>query len=400
MPTPPYASLRCSVNGGAKQSGAITAAIGDTVDLSAASYDGWARGRYEIRVPPGMALPSGWSDAGGDVYYYETTGGAAPQFSITVWGKIMPRLIVNNGASNNPTTIPPAQLTDKATAITVPSPSGLKDIGDQEEDQFAANWAVDQRANLRTLETALAQVSSGYSDEVTTTDATVTDIVTIPIPDERIVAIGARWLCVDQTSGDILFRESYFHYKRQSGGAPSLVGSVADLHYSRDDATHEATIAVDGNNIVLRGKGDATNDCAWTVKAWPVFEELSPPNATLHTSDGSGSTQTTDATETTVVTVPTATDKLYRFVVRWLGVESATGDMLMRDATFVYKNVGGTLSQVGTDNDILDYKAAGATAWAAAHEDDGGTNVLFRVTGEAAHTIDWICRVEYDTEDL
>jgi hypothetical protein len=149
MPTP-NATLLASVNGGAPATGGITAAAGDTVQFSFLNTAGWRNScRLELSFPDGFALPAGWSSetVGGHTVYYVLGNTTPPAITLGPWGKYMPRLIVNGGVA-----------TDESTAISVPSPGGLLDLGHREAGQFggsAEGWAADQRANLRTIASGL-----------------------------------------------------------------------------------------------------------------------------------------------------------------------------------------------------------------------------------------------------
>ena len=151
MPATPYAKLFVSLNSGALQDEGITAAVSDTVDLSAESTVGWpASGagapKWEIYgFPPSFTVPAGWStDGTTGAYYY--TGVTPPQFTLTHWGKYMLRLLVQGGGGDK---------TDESTAISVPDASGLIDLGKYETTQFNDGWDDDQRANLRVIATGI-----------------------------------------------------------------------------------------------------------------------------------------------------------------------------------------------------------------------------------------------------
>jgi hypothetical protein len=149
MPTP-NATLLVSVNGGAPATGGITAAAGDTVQFTFQNTTGWRNNcRLELSFPTGFSLPAGWSSetVGGHTVYYVLGNTTPPPITLGPWGKYMPKLIVNGGVA-----------TDESTAISVPSPGGLLDLGHREAGQFggsAEKWAKDQRANLRVIEAGL-----------------------------------------------------------------------------------------------------------------------------------------------------------------------------------------------------------------------------------------------------
>jgi hypothetical protein len=104
--TSPSATLLISINGGSTTTGGITGTLLDTVDMSAQSTIGWAvtgvsAPRWEIYgYPPSFSVPSGYSTDGvTGAYYY--VGLTPPQFTMTVWGKYMLRLIVNGGGGSH-----------------------------------------------------------------------------------------------------------------------------------------------------------------------------------------------------------------------------------------------------------------------------------------------------------
>lgn len=175
MPTTPYAKLLAAVNGGAPTAGGITAALGDTIELSGESTVGWTQQRFEISdYPSGFSCPSGWSTDSSSGAYFYATDPYPPSFTVPVWGKYLLRLIVNNGLNgageSDPSLSDPSPTSNgvstgpnTGTAISVASPSGLLDLGFDEGLQFSAlkAWTADHKTNLRTLEAAIAPVATG-----------------------------------------------------------------------------------------------------------------------------------------------------------------------------------------------------------------------------------------------
>ena len=109
-----------------------------------------------------------------------------------------------------------------------------------------------------------------------------------------------------------------------------------------------------------------------------------------------GTLTTSNNTATTIQTVTTATGKSYLIETRVVGRRisgtgtGANGDTngYIRYAT--YKNVGGTLTQVGnqseyTDEDIAAHNVTFTTS---------GTSVLIQVTGSTNNTVDWVATTE------
>lgn len=177
MPQPPYALLRASIASGAPSTGGIVAAAGATCQLSA--DPGGLPGAFMLRwelvdVPAGFACPAGWSTDSVGVYF--STAQLPPVFTLpdgAHWGKVMPRLTLNNGVSENPEILPIEQLSDTATAISILSPAGLKDLGFNEEEQFSATklWTKDHKDNLRVIDTFIIAGGGGSGLVVSGTPA-------------------------------------------------------------------------------------------------------------------------------------------------------------------------------------------------------------------------------------
>ncbi len=125
-----------------------------------------------------------------------------------------------------------------------------------------------------------------------------------------------------------------------------------------------------------------------TTYGWgPLINSILNGGATLLTA------QTTNATVTTVHTIPIAADSVVSFGVRWYGKQLAVSTFAMREATFVYRRVGSAgPTQWGSDVDQFALLKDDA-GWGALDHAASSNNVILRVTGKAATTINW--RVAY-----
>jgi hypothetical protein len=95
---------------------------------------------------------------------------------------------------------------------------------------------------------------------------------------------------------------------------------------------------------------------------------------------------TTDDTETTVLTIPLPDESVSSFGVRFVGEDQTTGEIFMREMTFVIKRQGGgSATQVGLDSLMFDEVP---TDWDAFH-DESGSSVLLKVVGDAANDVKW-----------
>lgn len=163
MPTPPYAKILIRVNGGAWQSGGISAAPGDVIDQKGESVVGWKAGcRFELYPPPGVSgisTPAGWTwDSNKGCFYYlpsNTLGLSPPAVTIPAtgpgsFGTWMPVLTVNGGWS--------APLLDTSSAISVASGTGMVLLGYLEERQYSGfyAWVARLNANLAIMDAAIA----------------------------------------------------------------------------------------------------------------------------------------------------------------------------------------------------------------------------------------------------
>lgn len=158
MALPENITLQVSLNGGAPQTGGITADLGDTVALSLQNPAGVAKARYEIyEYPDGFECPDGWTEASNGVYFALTkNGAAAPEFDLPsdadLWGKFMLSVEANDrrrgGAVAN-------DLFDDRTAIRILSINGFDDVAFREGQQFDSKrqWAGSLKKALRLLNT-------------------------------------------------------------------------------------------------------------------------------------------------------------------------------------------------------------------------------------------------------
>lgn len=115
---------------------------------------------------------------------------------------------------------------------------------------------------------------------------------------------------------------------------------------------------------------------------------------TVGTSDSDKlvqSVQTTDATQTTLPTSRAVTSNTVQsFVTRVTAIEGATGDVWSYEFRGAVKNLAGTTTLVDTVWSQEIAEDVGATLWSVSIEANDTTDVLdIKVTGEAAHTIEW-----------
>ena len=106
-----------------------------------------------------------------------------------------------------------------------------------------------------------------------------------------------------------------------------------------------------------------------------------------------GLVTTTDATATTIFTFATKTDAAYIFTAEIVG-RSTGGAVGAYKRTFYAKNIGAALT-LGAAQD--DFTFEDTAAWAVSFA-TSGTDILFKVTGAAATTIDWALRFRAESQ--
>lgn len=96
---------------------------------------------------------------------------------------------------------------------------------------------------------------------------------------------------------------------------------------------------------------------------------------------------TTDATKTTLVTIPTASDTEILLEINVSGIKSDGAKTIGTKLLASYKNDGGTLTRVGSfDTRVMDEVTD--TDHIVATE-ASGTNILITVIGKTGETIKW-----------
>lgn len=164
-----------------------------------------------------------------------------------------------------------------------------------------------------------------------------------------------------------------------------------------ENTTIQATSA---GSLYLAEQTDASADIAGYGQLWV---DLATPNILNFTDDtgqdiqispNRATVQTTDATQTEIISIPIASGTMSGFEIHLSGHESATGDSVFERVFGAIRNQGGTTALVGST--VVDRTAdTGAAAWTITVAADDGTDALtVDVTGEASHTIDWKVSVE------
>lgn len=289
MPTPPYAKVLVSRNGGAATGGAITCVAGDSIQLVPESTVSITQWRWEIfSYPEGFTAPAGWSTAADGTIYYEAVTPPAFVLSSTYWGKYLFKLHVQGGATSAN-----AFLSDKTAGLDLRSPNGLEDTAWLEGSLYATTkrWVRSLQRTYRTIDSlftnAVAQgidwsrgtAGSGKGlernlfDVFTTTNATPLDALSYTLPTSSKVKCVLLVHAVDTAAGEdgrtFWKGDSWRRIGAAAPTRPGGLGASVDLGTDAADAgaaTWACDFNVTGNIVSVRVTGEAGKTVRWAVR--------------------------------------------------------------------------------------------------------------------------------------
>lgn len=269
MPTTPYAKVRAQINGGSFVSGGITVAPNDVITLTGEDTAFWTNALWRIYgFPVGFPTPSGWTlhPSG---YLYSTSFAPATitmPNGYSLWGKFGIELVVNDGAKNG---VANDDMRDRATMLSLQSVAGLRDICDEEENQFTG-WSEEFRALLRTLEAAV-----GHSTKsVQTTDATATLLASYPMTvNSRQYVLRAQVSAVGDfaLANSALFDIVVVYTRSNAGVLTQRLATVTALY--RTNASYNVTATLNGSALEIKAVGVAATNLRWhlTDERWKAL---------------------------------------------------------------------------------------------------------------------------------
>ena len=109
------------------------------------------------------------------------------------------------------------------------------------------------------------------SGSVTTTDATVTTILSIEVPTSTTTGLDITVLA-RRTGGSAGAAEDGAHYKRHAtyknvAGTATIIGAVSSPHTAESQAGWDVTFVPSGNRVEVRVTGALNNTVAWEAHA-------------------------------------------------------------------------------------------------------------------------------------
>ncbi len=100
---------------------------------------------------------------------------------------------------------------------------------------------------------------------LTTTDGTITTVITYPVKDDSVVGIEA-WMLGRRT--DVDGRAFYIRKAnvfREAAGSATFLGQVDTTLTRESSGGYNATMTVSGNNLLLQVQGNAGQTLNWKV---------------------------------------------------------------------------------------------------------------------------------------
>lgn len=248
MPTPPFAQMLCSLNGGAASTGGLTAPSAATVQLSGANTSGWRSALWQMTdYPTGFTAPAGWStDPGGIIFY---AGVTPPSFTLPAntvrWGKWMIKLTVNGGVDEFGV-FNAAKMIDTATAVSVLSPKGQISIGAGETTQFGGalkGWVAQYQADQIALEALLGGASVPTLVSITPAQGPMSGSTAVALVGTNFLAGDTVTICGIAATSVVVVDATHITCTTGAKTGAIAIGDVVVTHAAGGSATLAAAFS-------------------------------------------------------------------------------------------------------------------------------------------------------------
>lgn len=102
-------------------------------------------------------------------------------------------------------------------------------------------------------------------NSVTTTDATATTIMTIPIPNNSVCGLDLHVIGIKNDSSEganYVIKGTY----RNNAGTVSIVGTLSSSHLEEDDTNWDVALSVSSTNVLVKVTGVAATTINWKTR--------------------------------------------------------------------------------------------------------------------------------------
>ena len=197
---------------------------------------------------------------------------------------------------------------------------------------------------------------------------------------------GDAWRSPPWSRRDFAFAASSDTYLRADVASGELFAQVVSVGGNEPALPHGsarlARVTTDGSGITAILDQRRT---VFSQRSLDVMDGNVPTGSMMRSRVGR--VRTTDATQTTILTVPIAPDSGGVAKVWIGGKRNASADSGAYELTARFHRNG--TGAVTLNGGVTDFSSEGNAAWAVDVAGDGGSNLLVRVTGVAAQTIEW-----------
>ena len=139
---------------------------------------------------------------------------------------------------------------------------------------FADGFSVTDEPDQNTIRVVAGAPNA--TGKVQTTDATVTPIASVSIPDNTIAVVRVRVVGrIASPSTTAMVYEIKQPYKKINAGSPATFGGSVAVFNARDDAGWGVpTLTLSGDVLTLNVTGKVATTIQWTAKIWIEPEAL------------------------------------------------------------------------------------------------------------------------------
>lgn len=156
--------------------------------------------------------------------------------------------------------------TTEAEVPSIPSTSSLDDTWNSTDIYVGEAFinVFNERLFIRCTDRIVEVPTSGYGLKASTTDATVTTVESIDVPDDSAMMVEAEVMAIQSDgskAANVFLRGLY----KNDGGTLSSVGSLTQ-NVTSDFTTLTADLSASGTDATIRITGEAATDIEWSIK--------------------------------------------------------------------------------------------------------------------------------------
>jgi len=130
---------------------------------------------------------------------------------------------------------------------------------------------VDERVWYRAASRIVEINTQGYGETIQTTDATLTTLITVPIPTSYCMTFKIDYNAM-QTDDSKGYGEQLIYTYRNDAGVLKFIGS-SSIYKHNNFAFLGGAVSISGTNVLIQVKGEAATTVDWTCRYQLSFVE-------------------------------------------------------------------------------------------------------------------------------